>query len=84
MNGANFMKRDKEWHEALEAMHEISKILNTGLDRETLAILVNLCEAGVNPEALALVVQELRGEAARKRQQLGQGNGRSWSRPQNQ
>lgn len=37
-----------------KAMHEISKILNTGLDRETLAILVNLCEAGVNPEALAL------------------------------
>ena len=35
-------------------MHEISNLLNTGLDRQTLAILVNLCEAGVNPEALAL------------------------------
>jgi hypothetical protein len=33
---------------------ELSKILNTGLDRETLTILINLCEAGVNPEALAL------------------------------
>ncbi len=94
-------------------MHEVSTILNTGLDRQTLAILVNLCEAGVNPEALALgrcvggwvgawwrrrhasslispspfppphpfhphphlykptVVQELRKEAAAKKQQAG-------------
>jgi mitotic-spindle organizing protein 1 len=43
---------------------EISNILNTGLDRETLAILVNLCESGVHPEALAAVVKELRREAA--------------------
>ena len=43
---------------------EISNILNTGLDRETLSILVNLCEAGVHPEALAAVVKELRREAA--------------------
>lgn len=31
----------------------MSTLLNTGLDRESLRILVNLCEAGVNPEALA-------------------------------
>ena len=45
-------------------LFEISNILNTGLDRETLAILVNLCESGVHPEALAAVVKELRREAA--------------------
>lgn len=39
-------------------------MLNTGLDPESLAICVKLCEAGVNPEALASVVQELRREAA--------------------
>ncbi|GAB5033317.1 Hypothetical protein NocV09_01300580 [Nannochloropsis oceanica] len=66
------MKRDKEWQEVLGAVHEISNLLNTGLDRQTLAILVNLCEAGVNPEALALVVQELRKEAASKQQQQQQ------------
>ncbi|XP_044174533.1 uncharacterized protein LOC114977316 [Acropora millepora] len=50
--------------EALEALVEISKLLNTGLDPESLAICVKLCEAGVNPEALATVVQEIRREAA--------------------
>eukprot|EP00968_Pinguiococcus_pyrenoidosus_P027786 scaffold7468_cov277-Pinguiococcus_pyrenoidosus.AAC.1 len=39
---------------------EISSILNTGLSEEALAILMQLCEAGVNPEALAAVVKELR------------------------
>lgn len=42
---------------------EISKLLDCGLDKESLAILVSLCENGVNPEALATVVQELRREA---------------------
>ena len=48
--------------ETMEVLYEISKILNTGLDRSTLATLVGLCEAGVNPEALAAVVKELRRE----------------------
>jgi len=37
----------------------MSQILKTGLDKETLAILMSLCERGVNPEALAAVVKEL-------------------------
>lgn len=56
-----------EWTEAkesLEVLHEISQILNTGLDKSTLSILVSLCENGVNPEALAAVVRELKREAA--------------------
>ena len=40
-------------------MQEISGLLNTGLDEETLRVCVQLLEAGVNPEALATVVQEL-------------------------
>ena len=47
------------------ALYDISTILDTGLDRETLSILVGLCETGVNPEALAAVVKELQREAAR-------------------
>lgn len=50
--------------QALETLHQISSILDCGLDKETLRILVGLCEAGVNPEALAHVVKELRREAA--------------------
>ncbi len=65
-------------------LHEMSNLLNTGLDRATLSILIELCgkpailqlkdiyinsdrcftETGVNPEALAAVVKELRREAA--------------------
>ncbi|EPQ19857.1 Mitotic-spindle organizing protein 1 [Myotis brandtii] len=39
---------------------EISRILNTGLDMETLSICVRLCEQGINPEALSAVIKELR------------------------
>ncbi|KAB0347354.1 hypothetical protein FD754_012211, partial [Muntiacus muntjak] len=38
----------------------ISRILNTGLDMETLSICVRLCEQGINPEALSSVIKELR------------------------
>jgi mitotic-spindle organizing protein 1 len=50
--------------ESLDLVHLMSDVLGTGLDRQTLAILVALCEHGVNPEALAAVVKELRREAA--------------------
>ena len=43
---------------------EMSNLLNTGLDSESLSICVKLIEAGVNPEALALVIKELRRESA--------------------
>ena len=50
--------------ESLDAVHMMSNLLGAGLDRQTLAILVALCEHGVNPQALAAVVKELRREAA--------------------
>lgn len=50
--------------ESLDTVHMMSNLLGTGLDRPTLAILVALCEHGVNPEALAAVVKELRREAS--------------------
>jgi mitotic-spindle organizing protein 1 len=43
---------------------EISRLLDTGLDKETLSVLISLVESGVHPEALAAVVKELRREAA--------------------
>jgi mitotic-spindle organizing protein 1 len=45
---------------ALGHLYEISQILNTGLDKESLALCVSLLESGVNPEALAAVVKELK------------------------
>lgn len=43
---------------------EMSRLLNTGLDEETMAVCLRLCENGINPEALAEVIKELRRESA--------------------
>jgi mitotic-spindle organizing protein 1 len=52
-----------EARETLEILYEISELLNCGLDRKTLSIMVSLCENGVNPDALATVVKELKRES---------------------
>ncbi|OAJ36302.1 hypothetical protein BDEG_20492 [Batrachochytrium dendrobatidis JEL423] len=49
--------------ETMDLLYEISMLLNTGLDRETLAHCVALCEGGVNPDALAAVIKELKRES---------------------
>ncbi|CAH0480883.1 unnamed protein product [Peronospora belbahrii] len=58
--------------EVMETVYELSCLLNTGLDRDTLAILMALIQKGVNPEALAAVVKDLRKEAAEQQQQQQQ------------
>ncbi|XP_005097272.1 mitotic-spindle organizing protein 1 [Aplysia californica] len=50
--------------ETMEILMEISQLLNTGLDEETMALCLRLCENGVNPQALAQVIRELRRESA--------------------
>ncbi|KAK4406119.1 Mitotic-spindle organizing protein 1B [Sesamum angolense] len=49
--------------DSLELVFHMSNILDTGLDRHTLSILIALCEMGLNPESLAAVVKELRRES---------------------
>jgi mitotic-spindle organizing protein 1 len=44
-------------------LHEISNVLKTGLDKESLEICTKMLEQGVNPEALAAVIKELRRES---------------------
>lgn len=48
--------------ESLDLTFHMSNILETGLDRHTVSVLVALCDLGLNPEALAAVVKELRRE----------------------
>ncbi|KAK6973771.1 mitotic-spindle organizing protein 1 [Biomphalaria glabrata] len=50
--------------ETLDILMEISRMLNTGLDEETLVVCLRLCENGINPEALSEVIRELRRESA--------------------
>mmetsp|Transcript_9574 Transcript_9574/g.10906 ORF Transcript_9574/g.10906 Transcript_9574/m.10906 type:complete len:86 (-) Transcript_9574:769-1026(-) len=54
----------REAQQTMDVLFELSQLLNTGLDKATLSILVSLCENGVNPEALAMVVKELKRESA--------------------
>lgn len=46
--------------EAFQMLNQISQLLNTGLDQETLTICIRLCELGVDPESLAHVIKEIR------------------------
>ncbi|KAF9266860.1 hypothetical protein L218DRAFT_896029 [Marasmius fiardii PR-910] len=48
--------------QTLDILYEMSRLLNTQLDKETLTTCVRLIESGVNPEALAAVIEELRRE----------------------
>lgn len=52
----------KTARESLDLTFHMSNLLNTGLDRHTLSVLIALCDLGLNPEALAAVVKELRRE----------------------
>ncbi|KAL0953677.1 hypothetical protein HGRIS_004875 [Hohenbuehelia grisea] len=40
--------------QTLDILHDISQLLGTQLDKETLATCVGMIESGVNPEALAV------------------------------
>ncbi|KAJ9669389.1 hypothetical protein H2201_000256 [Coniosporium apollinis] len=46
--------------EVIDILHEIATLLNTHLNRQQLSYCVSLIENGVNPEALANVIKELR------------------------
>ncbi|KIW51498.1 mitotic-spindle organizing protein 1 [Exophiala xenobiotica] len=54
-------KREKA-REVVDILEEISVLLNTELDRTQLSLCVSLIENGVNPEALATAIKELRRE----------------------
>ncbi|PYH64849.1 mitotic-spindle organizing protein 1 [Aspergillus vadensis CBS 113365] len=49
--------------EVIDILHEISTLLNTNLDRTELSLCVSLIENGVNPDALAAVIKDLRKES---------------------
>ncbi|KAJ5637361.1 mitotic-spindle organizing protein associated with a ring of gamma-tubulin 1 [Penicillium lividum] len=50
--------------DVIDILEDISKILNTNLTRTELSLCVSLIENGVNPDALAAVVKDLRKESA--------------------
>ncbi|KAG8232123.1 hypothetical protein J437_LFUL012132 [Ladona fulva] len=50
--------------DTFQTLMEMSRLLNTGLDFETMTICVRLCEEGINPEALATIIKDLRREVS--------------------
>ncbi|OJD40333.1 mitotic-spindle organizing protein 1 [Diplodia corticola] len=46
--------------EVIDILHEIATLLNTSLSRNQLSFCVSLIDNGVNPEALANVIRDLR------------------------
>lgn len=48
--------------ESLDMVFHMSNILETGLDHDTLSILIALCDMGLDAESLAAMVKELRSE----------------------
>ncbi|KAF7309729.1 Zds-C domain-containing protein [Mycena indigotica] len=48
--------------QTLDILHEMSQLLNTQLDKETLTTCVRMIESGVNPEALAPTDYDIRRE----------------------
>lgn len=43
-------------HDPLKVLYDMSQLLGTQLDKETLATCIGMIESGVNPEALAVRV----------------------------
>jgi len=64
MSSSREVERNSSAQETLDILYEISQLLNTQLDKATLATCVGMVENGVNPEALAAVIQELRRESS--------------------
>jgi mitotic-spindle organizing protein 1 len=46
--------------QVIDIMHQINEVLECGLDRTSIALMIGLCETGANPEAVACVLRELR------------------------
>ncbi|KAK4162276.1 mitotic-spindle organizing gamma-tubulin ring associated-domain-containing protein [Cladorrhinum sp. PSN259] len=65
---ADRTEKQQAAQQAVDILHEISTILNCQLDRRTLSICISMIENGVNPEALASVVKELRKEGQHPQQ----------------
>lgn len=63
MNGSTYLKLQQS-QMIRSNIQGISQLLNTGLNHESLDICIKLIEAGVHPQALAEVINQIRREMA--------------------
>lgn len=62
VNYRTMERSQQQAQDAVNTLYEVSQILDTGLDRQSLAICVSLIERGVSPKALAEIVSQLKKE----------------------
>ncbi|WVR07048.1 mitotic-spindle organizing protein 1 [Kwoniella sp. DSM 27419] len=62
MSSAQDEQRLQNARETIDSLHDLSQLLQTGLDKNTLSICVGMIEQGANPDTLAAVIKELRRE----------------------
>lgn len=55
--------------ETFAILQDLSRLLNTGLDSESLALCVRLCENGAHPQALATIIKEIKKQAQALKQE---------------
>ncbi|PWY81812.1 hypothetical protein BO70DRAFT_396596 [Aspergillus heteromorphus CBS 117.55] len=53
-------KKQQAAHDVISILHEISNLLNTDLTRRQITLCASLIENGVNPEALAAAIKDIR------------------------
>ncbi|CAO1359512.1 unnamed protein product [Diamesa serratosioi] len=61
-NNNSFQTTIRNTQELRANLQNMSQLLNTGLTNETLDICIQLCEAGVHPQSLASIIQQIRRE----------------------
>lgn len=60
LNSQSFSTLQASRQEVVRTLHEIAEILNVKLDMEELSILLELCDRGLNAEALVSIVKEIK------------------------
>ena len=63
-NGVSSTRND-EAYQALDNLHQISNYLRCGIDKNTLAIMINMVENGCKPEQVAAIVSEIKEKTPR-------------------
>ncbi|WVQ80649.1 mitotic-spindle organizing protein 1 [Cryptococcus sp. DSM 104549] len=72
MSAAQDEARMQNARETVDSLYDLSQLLQTGLDKNTLSICVGMIENGANPDTLAAVIKELRREGEALKAQRGE------------
>lgn len=64
MNSSSVVDRKRS--QELDALYEISNILNAGLDKKVVSVVRDLLEMNIDPNSIVSVLEELRSQKFKK------------------